>query len=102
MNPMTENFDILAWWQVNGDKFKVLSQIARDVLVVPVSIVASESAFSTGGRILDPFRSSLSAKMVEALVCAQNWLRSSHEGMQPREYMNEDEAFEDLISGNMQ
>ena len=40
--------------------------------------------------------------MVEALVCAQNWLRSSHEGMQPREYMNEDEAFEDLLSGNMQ
>ena len=102
VNPMGENFDILAWWKVNSDKFKVLSQIARDVLAVPVSTVASESAFSTGGRILDPFRSSLSAKMVEALVCAQNWLRSSHEGIQPREYMNEDQAFEDLLSGNMQ
>ena len=102
VNPMVENFDILAWWKVNGDKFKALSQIARDVHIIPVSTAASESAFSTRGRILDPFRSSLSAKMVEALVCAQNWLRSSHEGMQPREYMNEDEAFEDLLSGNMQ
>ena len=54
VNPMAENFDILAWWQVNGDKFKVLSQIPRDVLAVPVSTVASESAFSIGDRILDP------------------------------------------------
>ena len=75
VNPMGENFDILAWWKVNSDKFKVLSQIARDVLAVPVSTVASESAFSTGGRILDPYRSSLRAKIVEAHVCAQNWLR---------------------------
>ncbi|XP_021720764.1 uncharacterized protein LOC110688330 [Chenopodium quinoa] len=39
--------------------------------------LASESAFSTGGRVLDPFRSSLTPRVVEGLVCAQNWLRSS-------------------------
>ena len=41
----------------------------------PISTVASESAFSTGGRILDEFRSSLTPFMVEALVCTQDWLR---------------------------
>lgn len=51
-----------------------MSLIARDVLASPVSTVSSESAFSTGGRVLDTFRSSLSAKMVEALICAQSWL----------------------------
>ena len=51
--------------------------MARDVLAIPVSTVASESAFSTGGRVLDSFRSSLSAKVVESLICTQDWLRSS-------------------------
>ncbi|XP_051120411.1 uncharacterized protein LOC127244116 [Andrographis paniculata] len=44
---------------------------------VSVSTVASESAFSTEGRVLDPFRSSLNPKVVEYLVCAQDWLRKS-------------------------
>ncbi|KAL5856918.1 hypothetical protein ACOSQ3_004376 [Xanthoceras sorbifolium] len=71
-----ENFDVLNWWKVNSSKYKILSQIARDIFVIPVSTVASESAFSTGGRILDSFRSSLTPKMVEILICLQNWLRA--------------------------
>jgi hypothetical protein len=55
----------------------VLSKMARDVLAVLVSTVAFKSAFSTGGLILDPFRSSLSPNMVQVLVCSQNWLKSS-------------------------
>ena len=54
----------------------MLSKLARDVLAVPVSTVASESAFSTGGCILDPFRSSLSPLMVQNLVCAQDWFQA--------------------------
>lgn len=49
--------------------------MARDVLAIPITTVASESAFSTGGRILDDFRTSLTPFMLEALVCTQNWLR---------------------------
>ncbi|XP_065865513.1 uncharacterized protein [Euphorbia lathyris] len=43
----------------------------------PRASFASESAFSTGGRVLDSFRSALTPRIVEALVCAQNWLRCS-------------------------
>ncbi|CAA3023142.1 zinc finger BED domain-containing RICESLEEPER 2-like [Olea europaea subsp. europaea] len=72
-----KDFEVLDWWKVNGNKYGVLSNLAKDVLAIQVSTVASESAFSTGGRILDPFRSSLSPRMVEVLVCTQNWLKAS-------------------------
>ena len=49
--------------------------MAKDILAVPISTVASESAFSTSGRILSDFMSSLSVESVQALVCAQNWIR---------------------------
>uniref|UniRef100_A0A2N9GWW6 BED-type domain-containing protein n=1 Tax=Fagus sylvatica TaxID=28930 RepID=A0A2N9GWW6_FAGSY len=71
------NFDILLLWKTNSSRYQVLSKMVRDVLAVLVSTVASKLAFSTGGRILDPFRSSLSPDMVQVLVCSQNWLKSS-------------------------
>ncbi|KAH9686208.1 BED-type domain-containing protein [Citrus sinensis] len=45
----TPDFDILMWWKVNRSRYPILSEIARDLLAVPVSTVASESAFSAGG-----------------------------------------------------
>ena len=70
-----KKIDILVWWKDNAPRLPVLAHLARDVLAIPVSTVASESAFSTSGRILDDFRTSLTPFIVEALVCAQDWLR---------------------------
>ena len=69
-------FEIMGWQRANSNRYQVLSKLARDVIAVPVSTVASESAFSTEGHILDPFRSSLSPLMVQNLVCAQDWLQA--------------------------
>jgi len=65
----TNEFDILLWWRVNAPKYPFLAEIARDIWPIPISTVAFESAFSNGGRILDPFRSSLSPLTVETLIC---------------------------------
>ena len=64
------NFCILNWWKVNSSKYRLLSKVARDVLAIPLSTVASEFAFSTRSRVLDPFRSSLLPNTVEMLICA--------------------------------
>ncbi|KAK2659974.1 hypothetical protein Ddye_006507 [Dipteronia dyeriana] len=54
-------------------RYPVLSHLARDVLVIPVSTVSSEQAFSTSGRIIEPRRNCLSPKMVEVLTCLRDW-----------------------------
>lgn len=42
-------FDILAWWKMKASKYHVISFMARDILVILMSIVSFESAFSTKG-----------------------------------------------------
>ena len=90
-----ENFDILGWWKFNCSRFPITGKIARDVLAVPVSTVASESAFSTSGRVLDVFRSSLAPTTVQSLVCSQDWLRSSPIPVFFEEHMEEVEHIEE-------
>ncbi|CAI9301042.1 unnamed protein product [Lactuca saligna] len=48
--PNEEGFDILMWWKCNGSKFPILQKIARDVLAIPISTVASKSTFSMSGN----------------------------------------------------
>ncbi|CAL8161885.1 unnamed protein product [Prunus armeniaca] len=71
----------------------------ENVFAVPVSTVASESAFSIGGRIIDHFRSSLTPKMVEALTCGQNWLRSFPISLDSELFAEEMEFYEQVESG---
>ncbi|KAI7944809.1 hypothetical protein MJO28_010504 [Puccinia striiformis f. sp. tritici] len=74
--PPGEKFDILAWWAAHANRFPSLSQLAKALLMIPMTSVASESAFSTGGRVIDEQRSRLSDETVEALICTQDWIRA--------------------------
>ncbi|KAK2659318.1 hypothetical protein Ddye_005851 [Dipteronia dyeriana] len=60
-----EEFDLLLWWKTYTYRYPVLSHLARDVMVIPVSTVYLEQAFSTSGRIIEPIRRCLSSEMVE-------------------------------------
>ena len=73
-------FDILAWWKNQSDEFSVIANIAHDLLVVQVSTIASEPAFSAGGRVVDPFCSRLDPEMVEALICMKDWVAAGKRG----------------------
>lgn len=67
-------YDVLEWWRRNGPKFSILAKMAQDILAIPASSVASESAFSQARRILSDTRSSLNSETVEALTCTKDWL----------------------------
>jgi hypothetical protein len=70
-----DDFNILEWWALHSSKYPVLSRIARDILAVPASVVPSESAFSTGQRVVSDYRSRLKSTTVETLICLQDWLK---------------------------
>ncbi|XP_024969713.1 zinc finger BED domain-containing protein RICESLEEPER 2-like [Cynara cardunculus var. scolymus] len=68
-------FDALEWWKEKNLKFRILSKMATDVLAIPITIVASESAFSVGGRVIDAHRASLGTKTVDMLIYRADWYR---------------------------
>jgi Domain of unknown function (DUF4413)/hAT family C-terminal dimerisation region len=73
--PAGQIFDVLCWWKTEGKEYQILSKLVQNVLDVPVSVVASKSTFSTGGRVINAYRSKLVSEVVQALVCIQDWVR---------------------------
>ncbi|KAJ9553289.1 hypothetical protein OSB04_017334, partial [Centaurea solstitialis] len=92
--PLHSKFEILAWWKKNKARFPVMAAMARDILAISASTVASKSAFSTEGRVLNAFRSPLTPRLVEALICSQNLLRSKGFPINIEEKLEELEALE--------
>ncbi|XVF48049.1 hypothetical protein PTKIN_Ptkin03bG0159200 [Pterospermum kingtungense] len=68
-----QEFDVLGWWKLNMLKYPTLSKMARDILAIPVS-AAPDSIFDTIDKQLNEYRSSLRPEIVEALICAKDWL----------------------------
>ncbi|XP_073027039.1 zinc finger BED domain-containing protein RICESLEEPER 2-like [Primulina eburnea] len=74
-----DEFDALSWWKMNNLKFRIFSKMACDVLSIPITSVASESAFSAGGRVIDSYRANLGVDTVQMLLCAKDWLRARYQ-----------------------
>ncbi|XP_031106193.1 zinc finger BED domain-containing protein RICESLEEPER 2-like [Ipomoea triloba] len=90
----SSSFCALGWWKDNSLKFKVLSKMAANILVVPISSVASESTFSAGRRVIDEYCASLNEQSIEALICGGDWLRNKY-GLKIKE--KEDSGQEEIM-----
>lgn len=67
--------DLLSWWKLNENTFPTIAKVARQVLAVPSSSVASESAFSLAGCLVSPDRTRLSDESIRAHLLLRSWLR---------------------------
>ena len=56
------------------NQYPIMSAIARDLLAMSISMVASESAFNIGWHVLDQKRSKMTGEMVEMLLYFKDWL----------------------------
>ncbi|GAU35203.1 hypothetical protein TSUD_204790 [Trifolium subterraneum] len=81
----SEDFEVLLYWKLHEKKIPTLSIMAQDILSIPITIVASESSFSIGGRVLTKYRSSTLPEHIQMLICTQNWLHGF------TEYINDDD-----------
>lgn len=72
--PRTCAINVLEHWKSLQGRYPIASRMARDILTIPISTVASESAFSIGGRVLDAYRSSLKPETAESLICLRDWV----------------------------
>ncbi|XVF61369.1 hypothetical protein PTKIN_Ptkin08bG0123900 [Pterospermum kingtungense] len=59
--------------------FPILSQLAKQILSMPVSTVAVEQEFSSSGNTITDHRAQLSTHSLEVLVCYQDCLRVAHQ-----------------------
>ncbi|GKG33183.1 zinc finger BED domain-containing protein RICESLEEPER 2, partial [Tanacetum coccineum] len=63
------SYDVLGFWKSKENQFPVLFRMAMDILSVQASSVASESSFSTSGRLLTIRRTRLTPESLEMCMC---------------------------------
>lgn len=68
------DLNIFNFWKEHENKYGELAYLARAILSVPLTTVASESTFSIGGRILNKWRSCYLPDNIEALITSRSWL----------------------------
>ncbi|XP_016466730.1 zinc finger BED domain-containing protein DAYSLEEPER [Nicotiana tabacum] len=90
------NLDVLGFWKDNMHRYPELSLMARDVLSIPLTTVASESTFSIGGRVIGRFRSSILLANAEAKLCTRDWVCGREDLDDGSESDEEDEIVVDL------
>ncbi|GJZ60961.1 zinc finger BED domain-containing protein RICESLEEPER 2 [Tanacetum coccineum] len=76
MSATSSSTQSAGFWKAKESIFPILSRMARDMLSVQATSVASESAFSTSGRVLSIRRTRLKPTSLEMCMCLKDHLDS--------------------------
>ena len=77
--------------------YPLLSLIAKQILVTPVSTVAVEQQLSSQKNVLDPKRSCLSPDSLEVQVLVEDWTKAKYKQQEMESQQFEEELSYDLI-----
>lgn len=67
--------DVIMWWKNNTESFPKLATIARKILSIQGTSVASERVFSVAGDVDTKSRNRLSDESVEDIVLFKSWMQ---------------------------
>ncbi|GJW76764.1 zinc finger BED domain-containing protein RICESLEEPER 2 [Tanacetum coccineum] len=87
-------FDVLGFWKAKESMFPILSRMAMDLISVQATLVASESAFSTIGRVLSIRRIRLTPASLEMCMC----LKDHMDATEPTPLSDEEIALDQAAS----
>lgn len=66
--PLSDEFDVLSWWEVNKLQFPLLGNLSKRIFAIPASSAPSERAFSGARNLITEKRSQLSPHIVNDLM----------------------------------
>jgi hAT family C-terminal dimerisation region len=94
--------DPLTWWMQTSKALPILARLARDNFAIPVSSAPAERAFSTGGRVVTPFRSTMTSEHISKLIFVQHNMKRIKTNAGLWDYSNRVRYFLKTFQGTVQ
>ncbi|GJZ02078.1 zinc finger BED domain-containing protein RICESLEEPER 2-like protein [Tanacetum coccineum] len=95
-------FDLLGFWKAKESMFPILSRMAMDIISVQATSVASESAFSTSGRVLSIRRTRLTPASLEMCMCLKDHLDAQERKQDKSSLENPVDFEEEILDAEVQ
>ncbi|GJT99372.1 zinc finger BED domain-containing protein RICESLEEPER 2-like protein [Tanacetum coccineum] len=101
-NSVFGTFDLLGFWKAKELMYPVLSRMAMDKISVQATLVASESACSTSGRVLSIQRTRLTQTSLEMCMCLKDHLDAQERKQHKSGFENPIDFEEEILDAEMQ
>ena len=68
------NFNTFSWWKAQEHNYFMLTTMACDLLIPPMSTIVSVTCFMAGKRVLDDKKSRMNQRTLQMCICLKDLL----------------------------